>query len=131
MSVNTEENFLPANQREGSPRSLGFAWAGVMLTPGAIITGMVAAGGASGPGFFYGFLGLAIGVLLGMAALGVISLWGPKTGLAAMPLARLAFGGAIFIPRIFLIFSLIAYNGLNDLFGVNAFRLHWLSHVYS
>lgn len=120
MSVNTEENFLPPNQREGSPRSLGFAWAGVMLTPGAIITGMVAAGGASGPGFFYGFLGLAIGVLLGMAALGVISLWGPKTGLAAMPLARLAFGGAIFIPRIFLIFSLIAYNGLNDLFGVNA-----------
>jgi NCS1 family nucleobase:cation symporter-1 len=37
-----------------------------------------------------------------------------------MPLGRLAFGGAIILPRIFLIFSLVAYNGLNDLFGVNA-----------
>jgi len=55
-----------------------------------------------------------------MVALALISLWGPLTGLAAMPLGRLAFGGAIILPRIFLIFSLVAYNGLNDLFGVNA-----------
>jgi len=120
MTDLAETTKLPENQREGTPRGLSATWAGVMFTPGAIITGMVAAGGASGPGFVYGFMGLTIGVVLGMVALALISLWGPLTGLAAMPLGRLAFGGAIILPRIFLIFSLVAYNGLNDLFGVNA-----------
>ena len=120
MTEFEETTKLPEDRREGTPRSLSITWAGVMFTPGAIISGMVAAGGASGPGFFYGFMGLTIGVILGMIALALISLWGPLTGLAAMPLGRLAFGGAIILPRIFLIFSLVAYNGLNDLFGVNA-----------
>lgn len=120
MAPQTETTTLPANQREGTPRSLAVTWAGVMFAPGAIITGMVAGGGESGPGFFYGFMGLIIGVVLGMIALALISMWGPTTGLAAMPLGRLAFGGAILLPRIFLIFSLVAYNGLNDLFGVDA-----------
>ena len=120
MTAHNESAVLPVDQREGSPRSLSVTWAGVMFAPGAIITGMVAAGGEAGPGFVYGFLGLAIGVMLGTVALALISIWGPTTGLAAMPLGRLAFGGAIVLPRIFLVFSLIAYNGLNDLFGVNA-----------
>jgi NCS1 family nucleobase:cation symporter-1 len=120
MTLETETAKLPEDKREGSPRSLAATWAGVMFAPGAIITGMVAAGGENGPGFAFGFLGLTIGVLLGMIGLALISLWGPPTGLAAMPLGRLAFGGAILLPRIFLIFSLIAYNGLNDLFGVDA-----------
>lgn len=120
MAESTESTILPESEREGNPRSLSITWAGVMFAPGAIISGMVAAGGDAGPGFFYGFLGLTIGIVLGMVALALISIWGPLTGLAAMPLGRLAFGGAIILPRIFLIFSLIAYNGLNDLFGVNA-----------
>ena len=120
MSAHDDAAVLPIDQREGSPRSLSVTWAGVMFAPGAIITVMVAAGGEAGPGFVYGFLGIAIGVILGMVGLALISIWGPTTGLAAMPLGRLAFGTAIFLPRIFLVFSLIAYNGLNDLFGVNA-----------
>jgi hypothetical protein len=54
---------LPANQREGTPRSLAVTWAGVMFAPGAIITGMVAGGGESGPGFVYGFTGLIIALI--------------------------------------------------------------------
>lgn len=120
MTLGSDTTTLPEDQREGTPRSLALTWAGVMFAPGAIITGMVAGGGASGPGFAYGYLGLAIGVVLGMVGLAMISLWGPPTGLAAMSLGRLAFGGAILLPRIFLIFSLVAYNSLNDLFGVDA-----------
>jgi len=63
------------DQREGSPRSLSVTWAGVMFAPGAIITGMVAAGGEAVPGFVYGFLGIAIGVMLGMLGLALISMW--------------------------------------------------------
>ena len=50
-----EEDRLTESNRSGSPRSLAAAWAGVLLAPGTIITGMVAAGGSAGPGFAVGF----------------------------------------------------------------------------
>ncbi|MFM9049049.1 MAG: purine-cytosine permease family protein [Actinomycetota bacterium] len=115
-----EEARLDETQRSGSPRSLAATWAGVLLAPGTIITGMVAAGGSAGPGFAIGFAGLAFGTILGTLAVGFISIWGPRTGMAQMPLGRLAFGALNVVPQIFLIGSLIAYNALNDLFGVDA-----------
>ncbi len=111
---------LPEDAREGSPRGLAATWAGVLLAPGTVITGMVAAGGSAGPGFAFGFTGLAIGVVLGTLAVALISIWGPRTGMATMPLGRLAFGALNVVPQVFLIASLIAYNALNDLFGVDA-----------
>lgn len=115
-----DEARLGEAQRSGSPRSLGATWAGVLLAPGTIITGMVAAGGSAGPGFTIGFAGLAAGIVIGSLAVGFISIWGPRTGMAQMPLGRLAFGALNVVPQIFLIASLIAYNALNDLFGVDA-----------
>lgn len=111
---------LGEDRRSGSLPSLGFVWAGVLLAPGTIITGMVAAGGSAGPGFVFGFLGLALGTVLGSISVGVLSIWGPRTGLAQMPMGRLAFGAANVVPQVFLIFSLVAYDSLNDVFGVNA-----------
>jgi len=115
-----EEARLEENQRSGTPRSLGASWAGVLLAPGTIITGMVAAGGSAGPGFAIGFAGLAAGTIIGTLAVAFISLWGPRTGMAQMPLGRLAFGALNVVPQVFLIGSLVAYNALNDLFGVDA-----------
>lgn len=115
-----EEARIPEDQRSGSPRSLAATWAGVLLAPGTIITGMVAAGGSAGPGFAIGFAGLAIGVILGTTAVAFISIWGPRTGMAQMPLGRLAFGALNVVPQVFLIGSLIAYDSLNDLYGVDA-----------
>jgi len=115
-----EEERLTESNRSGSPRSLAAAWAGVLLAPGTIITGMVAAGGSAGPGFAVGFAGLAIGVVLGTVSVAFISIWGPRTGMAQMSIGRLAFGAMNVVPQVFLIASLIAYNALNDLFGVDA-----------
>lgn len=115
-----EEARLDETQRSGTPRSLAATWAGVLLAPGTIITGMVAAGGSAGPGFGFGFGGLALGVIIGSVAVAFISIWGPRTGMAQMPLGRLAFGVLNVVPQVFLIASLIAYNALNDLFGVDA-----------
>ena len=114
------DDRLPEEARSGSPYSLAAGWAGVMLAPGTIITGMVAAGGSAGPGFAVGFAGLALGVVIGTLCVAVISIWGPRTGMAQMPIGRLAFGALNVLPQIFLIASLIAYNALNDLFGVDA-----------
>ncbi|MBM3689801.1 MAG: hypothetical protein FJW80_09145 [Actinobacteria bacterium] len=114
-----EEARLDESQRSGSPRSLAATWAGVLLAPGTIITGMVAAGGSADPGLAIGFAGLAVGTILGSLAVGSISICGPRTGMAQMPLGRLAFGALNVVPQIFLIGSLIAYNALNDLFGVD------------
>ena len=118
--VGGEDARLPESERNGSPRSLAAAWAGVVLAPGTIITGMVAAGGSAGPGFAVGFAGLAIGVVVGTLCVAFISIWGPRTGLAQMSLGRLAFGALNVVPKVFLIGSLIAYDALNDLFGVDA-----------
>jgi len=111
---------LPEDERTESLLSLGFVWAGVLLAPGTVITGMVAAGGSKGPGFVVGFLGLAIGTLFGSLAVAALSTWGPPTGLAQMAMGRLAFGAANVVPQAFLIASLVAYVCLNDVFGVNA-----------
>ena len=81
---------------------------------------MVAAGGSAGPGFTIGYAGLALGTIIGTCAVAFISIWGPRTGMAQMPLGRLAFGALNVVPQVFLIGSLIAYNALNDLFGVDA-----------
>lgn len=118
--VGGEDARLPESQRSGSPRSVAAAWAGVVLAPGTIITGMVAAGGSAGPGFAIGFAGLAVGVIVGALCVAFISVWGPRTGLAQMSLGRLAFGALNVVPQVFLIGSLIAYDALNDLFGVDA-----------
>lgn len=114
------DDRLTETDRSGTPRSLAAAWAGVLLAPGTIITGMVAAGGSTGPGFAVGFAGLAIGIVLGTASVAFISIWGPRTGMAQMPIGRLAFGALNVVPQVFLISSLISYNALNDLFGVDA-----------
>ena len=115
-----DEARLEESARSGSPRSLAAAWAGVLLAPGTIITGMVAAGGSAGPGFAVGFAGLALGTILGTTCVSLISIWGPRTGMAQMPLGRLAFGALNVVPQVFLVASLLAYNALNDLFGVDA-----------
>ena len=120
IDVSDETVRLLEEHRSGSLFSLGFVWAGVLLAPGAIITGMVAAGGSEGPGFVFGFLGLVVGTVLGSLCVGVLSVWGPRTGLAQMAMGRLAFGAANVVPQLFLIFSLVAYDSLNDVFGVNA-----------
>ena len=115
-----EEARLEETDRSGSPRTLAAAWAGVLLAPGTIITGIVAAGGSAGPGFAVGFAGLAIGMVMGTLGVALISIWGPRTGMAQMSLGRLAFGALNVVPQVFLIGSLIAYDALNDLFGVDA-----------
>ena len=118
--VGGEDARLPESDRSGSPRSLAAAWAGVVLAPGTIITGMVAAGGSAGPGFAVGYAGLAIGVVVGTLCVAFISIWGPRTGLAQMSLGRLAFGALNVVPQVFLIGSLLASAALNGLFGVDA-----------
>ena len=73
---NDETIRLLEEHRSGSLLSLGFVWAGVLLAPGAIITGMVAAGGSEGPGFVFGVNALAnaIGIPFGVALTGVVSI---------------------------------------------------------
>lgn len=115
-----ESARLPEDQRSGSPRSLAAAWSGILLGPGTIVTGMVAAGGSAGPGFVIGFGGLALGVVVGVVGVAFLSLWGPRTGMAQMALGRLAFGRFNVVPQVFLIASLIAYNMLSDLYSVDA-----------
>ena len=115
-----ESERLPEEARSGSPYTLAAAWAGILLAPGTIITGMVASGGSAGPGFTIGFTGLALGIVIGTVCVALVSIWGPRTGLAQMPLGRLAFGALNVVPQVFLVASLVAYNALNDLFGVDA-----------
>ena len=113
-------DFVPESKRAGSPRTLGFAWAGVLLAPGTLVTGMLAAGNGHGPGFVWGMIGLAIGIVAGSIGVAWISTVGPAWGLGTMTVGGFAFGRANVMPIVALLFSLTSYNALFDLFGAKA-----------
>lgn len=115
-----EIEFIPESERAGSPRTLAGAWSGVLVAPGTLVTGIVAAGGAKGPGFSWAAIGLTIGIMLGAAGVAWISTFGPPWGLGTMTIGSFAFGWANVAPIVALLFSLACYNALTDNFAASA-----------
>ena len=65
-------------------------------------------------------LAMVIGTVLGCLAVGYLSTWGPRTGTAQLPNARMAFGGAVAVVAVIQWLSSIAWDGLVGLFGGEA-----------
>ena len=66
-------------------------------------------------------------MLAGAAPVAALALWGPKTGMAQLPLARLPFGRSITIPALVQWVSAVAWDALVGLFGGQAAQI--LFHV--
>jgi NCS1 family nucleobase:cation symporter-1 len=66
---------------------------------------------------------IVIGIILGALPVAYLTLWGPKTGMGHLPLARLPFGKTISVPAAVQWLSSVACDGLVGLFAGEAAQL--------
>jgi nucleobase:cation symporter-1, NCS1 family len=112
---------VPPSQRYGKPWRLFFVWFAPQLTMTSFFIG--ALGPAFGLGFGPSLAMVVLGNLLGAIPLAYLSTWGPKTGLAQLPLSRTAFGRAIKLPAILNWLSAIGWQAYNNVFASTALNL--------
>src|ERR1700704_3809826 len=87
---------IAEDQRYGMPRRLFTVWFAPQVNMTGVFTGALAI--TLGLGFWLGLLAMVVGTVLGSLVVGYLSTWGPRTGTAQLPSARMAFGGAVKLP---------------------------------
>ncbi len=93
-------------------------WFAPQVNMTVVFTGTLAV--VLGLGFWLGMLAMVIGTVVGCLAVGYLSTWGPRTGTAQLPNARMAFGGTVAVVAVIQWLSSIAWDGLVGLFGGEA-----------
>lgn len=109
---------VPAANRYGTARRLFTVWFAPQVNMTVVFTGTLAF--ALGLGFWLGLLAMAIGTVIGSLAPAYLSTWGPWTGTAQLPHARMAFGSTVTVVAVLQWLSAIAWDGLVGLFGGEA-----------
>ena len=116
---------IPEDQRYGRVHRMFTVW----FTPNMELSGVFAGTLAVvfGLGFGLGLLAIVIGTIIGSLPVAILCTWGPRTGTAQVPLARLPFGKTIVLPGTVQWLSSIAWDALVGLFGGQAAAL--LFHI--
>ncbi|MHB8719294.1 MAG: purine-cytosine permease family protein, partial [Candidatus Dormibacteria bacterium] len=109
---------IPEDTRYGSSWRNFTVWFAPNVELSGVFTGTIAA--SLGLGFGLGVAALVIGVVLGSLPVALLATWGPKTGMAQIPLARLAYGRSIVVPGAVQWATAIAWDALVGLFGAEA-----------
>lgn len=109
---------IPPDNRYGTARRLFTVWFAPQVNMTVVFTGTLAV--VLGLGFWLGLLAMVIGTVVGSLAVGYLSTWGPRTGTAQLPNARMAFGGTVGVVAVIQWLSSIAWDGLVGLFGGEA-----------
>jgi NCS1 family nucleobase:cation symporter-1 len=114
---------IPESARYGSVNRVFTVWFTPNLVPAAFFIGTLAAADFLQVGFVTGLLAIIVGNLVGSVLVGALSTMGPATGMAQMPLARLAFGKSIVVPGLLNWISCIGWDGINSVFGAAALSI--------
>jgi nucleobase:cation symporter-1, NCS1 family len=116
---------IPEEHRYGGVYRMFTVW----FTPNMELSGVFAGTLAVvfGLGFGLGLVAIIVGTIIGSLPVAILCTWGPKTGTAQVPLARLPFGKTIVLPGTVQWLSSIAWDALVGLFGGQAAQL--LFHV--
>ena len=114
---------IPEAARYGSVNRVFTVWFTPNLVPAAFFIGLLASVGFLQIGFTSGFLAIVAGNLIGAALVGLMSQMGPATGMAQIPLSRLAYGKSIVVPGILNWLSCIGWDGINSVFGAAALSI--------
>lgn len=114
---------IPENARYGSVNRVFTVWFTPNLVPAAFFLGLLASADFLQVGFVTGFLAIVVGNLAGAVLVGLLGQMGPATGMAQLPLARLAFGKSIAVPGILNWISCIGWDGINSVFGAAALSI--------
>ena len=114
---------IPESARYGSVGRVFTVWFSPNLVPAAFFIGTLVAADFLQLGFVSGLLAIIVGNVAGSLIVGALSTMGPATGMAQMPLARLAYGKSIVIPSLLNWISCIGWDGINSVFGAAAISL--------
>jgi nucleobase:cation symporter-1, NCS1 family len=116
---------IPEDGRYGGVHRMFTVWFTPNMELSGVFTGTLAV--VFGLGFQLGLLAIILGTLIGALPVAIMCTWGPRTGTAQVPLARLPFGKTIALPGTVQWLSSIAWDALVGLFGGEAAQL--LFHV--
>jgi len=114
---------IPETARYGSVTRVFTVWFTPNLVPAAFFLGTLAAAGFIGLGFWTALAAIAVGNVVGSILVGLLATMGPRTGMAQMPLARLAYGKSIVVPGLLNWVSCIGWDGINSVFGAAAISI--------
>jgi NCS1 family nucleobase:cation symporter-1 len=114
---------IPAASRYGSINRVFTVWFTPNLVPAAFAIGLLASLDFLQVGFVTGLIAIIVGNLIGAALVGVLSMMGPATGMAQMPLSRLPYGKSIVLPGLLNWISCIGWDGVNSFFGAAALSI--------
>ena len=114
---------IPESARYGSVGRVFTVWFTPNLVPAAFFLGTLAAASFIGLGFWTALAAIVVGNVVGSVLVGVLAAMGPKTGMAQMPLARLAYGKSIVLPGLLNWISCIGWDGINSVFGAAAISI--------
>jgi NCS1 family nucleobase:cation symporter-1 len=115
--------LIPASARYGSVARVFTVWFTPNLVPAAFFLGTLAAASFIGLGFWTSIAAIVVGNIVGSILVGLLATMGPKTGMAQMPLARLAYGKSIVVPGLLNWLSCIGWDGINSVFGAAAISI--------
>jgi NCS1 family nucleobase:cation symporter-1 len=114
---------IPESARYGSAGRVFTVWFAPNLVPAAFFIGTLVTLGFLKLGFVTSLIAIVVGNLVGSALVGLLATMGPRTGMAQMPLARLAYGKSIVVPGLLNWISCIGWDGINSLFGAYAITI--------
>jgi NCS1 family nucleobase:cation symporter-1 len=114
---------IPESVRYGSVSRVFTVWFTPNLVPAAFFLGTLAAAKFVGLGFWTALAAIVVGNLVGSVLVGLLATMGPRTGMAQMPLARLAYGKSIIVPGLLNWVSCIGWDGINSVFGAAAISI--------
>ncbi|MFE0629355.1 purine-cytosine permease family protein [Streptomyces sp. NPDC058864] len=109
---------VPESNRYGGPGRLFTVWFAPNLTMTGVFTGTI--GIALGLDFATALAAVVLGTVVGAIPTAYLGTWGSRTGAGQLPLARLAFGGAVAVPGVLQWVSSVAWDALIGLFGGDA-----------
>jgi NCS1 family nucleobase:cation symporter-1 len=114
---------IPESARYGSLGRVFTVWFTPNLVPAAFAIGTLAAADFLQVGFLTGLLSIIVGNVIGSLLVAILAQMGPQTGMAQMPLARLAYGKSIVLPGLLNWISCIGWDGINNIFGALALTI--------
>lgn len=114
---------IPTSARYGSVSRVFTVWFTPNLVPAAFFLGTLAAASFIGLGFWTSIAAILVGNIVGSVLVGLLATMGPRTGMAQMPLARLAYGKSIVLPGLLNWLSCIGWDGINSVFGAAAISI--------
>jgi NCS1 family nucleobase:cation symporter-1 len=109
---------IPETARYGSVNRLFTVWFSPNLVPAAFFVGTLAS--IIGLGWWLGVAAIIVGNVIGAGLVGILSVMGPRSGMAQIPASRLPFGKSIVVPGTINWLSTIAWDAINAFFGAYA-----------